>query len=102
KTGNMIYYPELKINNTIKNRFKNIESKELFSNIESKLKENEAIYKEELDGWQSLAKKYKKGDFSNENEVFDINLEEVLIKLKIEKEGKKLEKILKFTIHIGN
>ena len=84
---NIIYYPWIRMNNTIKHRFKNIESEELVLSIQNKFNEEKPNNKDELDSWKSLARKYKKGDFLIDSEIFRIHLEEVLIKLKMQKNG---------------
>lgn len=56
----MIYYPKIEINNTIKNRFKNIEKEELISSIENKFKKDKFSRKDEMDSWKSLVRNIKK------------------------------------------
>jgi hypothetical protein len=107
QTENVIYYPEVTTNDFIRNKFSSIKREDLSKNIKYELRDpnnimEQANSKYEKDVWQSYVNKYKIGDFSNRNVVFDVNYFDVFIKLKINLNGENLERILKYDIHVGN
>jgi hypothetical protein len=104
---NLIFYPDISTNDYILNQFLNVTKDSLLSAINKEL-ENSKNYMDETNStyenkiWLSYIDHYNKGAFLKNMNIFEIDYFEVYIKLKILKDGKSIEKILKYNIHVGN
>lgn len=104
---NLIQYPEVKVGQFMKNKFKKITKNELRSALEIELNDSNnysdvAALKTEKAIWLNYINKYNKGLFAKSNQMFNVEYGEVLIKLFLVKNGTEVEKILKFENTIGN